>query len=163
MSAKFGKSLSGRAAVDFEAPNLGTGGVSIHESIMIFRFIAFLLSLCIGLPMCWCSLSVACPGEALPEACCAAEPTAGHDCGKSNVPSDDCMCCGHDQDSRETAKRAPFEARKPGFMLALAPMYNAETFCACLRYAEGSQRHSLERGPPADGPRLYLRQCALLL
>ena len=142
---------------------LSTGDVWIHESTMFLRFIAFMLSLCIALPMCWCSLSVACPGEVPPESCCAAEMMHEGSCESPNVPADDCRCCASQQGARDQAKRTSFELQKPVLALALPPHGHPHDFQAWLRQAEASQRHADERGPPAGSPRLYLRQCALLI
>lgn len=130
---------------------------------MCHRIIAFLLSLCIGLPMCWCSLSAICPVEAPPESCCAMEVAHEGGCENPSVPADDCRCCASQHGARDLAKRTSFEAQKPVLALAMPPQDHHHDFQVCLQRAEACKRLAYERGPPAGTPRLYLRECALLL
>jgi hypothetical protein len=133
---------------------------------MAIRFTAFLLTFCIGLPMCWCCLGEA-PQEEIAACCtmaneqeCQAHETTDGRAGHENG----CACCGHRKDPRDISKRLLFSAG-----LGLAPHWLPAGWQDGLPSihpgctAAGLGFFCQERGPPAAQPRLFLRHQALLL
>lgn len=122
---------------------------------MLTRLTALILTLCIGLPMCWCCTTS--PQQEEVATCCAKKQHSSSE--HSQEPN--CPCAKHEnaRDVAATFVKAPALALKllaEPVWLALSPL--RLTTVALTIYAP---RH--DHGPPLRTTPLYSRHCALLI
>lgn len=144
----------------FHAPKTHLAALNLLKA-MIRRIPVLLLSLCIGLPVCWCPVSQG-AGDRQQE-CCAAEHSQERDgCGESEPGDPSCPCCSLHKEKRAISEG--LAVPKPG--VRVLPFWIGwEDARGELNrdFARASDPALREHGPPGLPSRLYLRQRALLL
>lgn len=124
---------------------------------MLARLTALILTLCIGLPMCWCC--IAAPQQAEAASCCAMKRHASEHSSPSQQQN--CPCAKHEdmRDVASTFVKAPVPAMK---LLAESVWHTSSLeLPAPSSFANRAPRH--DHGPPLHAPPLYTRHCALLI
>lgn len=150
----------GQIFLRFHAPKTRPVALNLLKA-MIKRLSVLLLSLCIGLPVCWCSASQR-AGQGL-EDCCSAEHSRDRGgCGEKEQERPACPCCSAHNGKRSLAEG--LAVPKPGVrVLPFCIGWDdaSAEFRAHVAHASGVALR--EHGPPGLPSRLYLRQRALLL
>ena len=125
---------------------------------MIARLTALIISLCIGLPMCWCCIVA--PQREATKGCCAMRHHAASE--KSPTPDQDRCPCAKHEDMRDVA--ATFvKIPAPALKLLAEPAWYTFSSASLIPavYAIPAPRH--DHGPPLHAAPLYARHCALLI
>jgi hypothetical protein len=122
---------------------------------MLSRLTALILTLCIGLPMCWCCITAPQPEEAA--SCCAKKQHSASE--HSQEPN--CPCAKHEnaRDVAVTFVNAPAPASKLLAEPVWHPLFPLSLTSKAL--ATHAPRH--DHGPPLHAPPLYTLHCALLI
>ena len=125
---------------------------------MLTRLTALILTLCIGLPMCWCCIVA--PQREEVASCCAKRQHAASEQSPAHSQEPNCPCARHEsvRDVAATFVKAPAPALHLLIELtwsALSPAGLAPSVSAF-----SAPRH--DHGPPLHAPPLYTRHCALL-
>ncbi|WP_395749826.1 hypothetical protein [Prosthecobacter sp.] len=126
---------------------------------MLTRLTALILTLCIGLPMCWCCVTA--PQQAEVAGCCAMKKHASSGHSKDHSQEPNCPCARHES-SRDVA--STFVSAPPPSLKLLVDL--AWTFAApVVQSPTLSEIHASrhDHGPPLHAPPLYARHCALLI
>jgi hypothetical protein len=126
---------------------------------MIARLTALILTLCIGLPMCWCSVGV--PQREAVASCCAMKQHEGPEQSPAHSKDQNCPCAKHEgkRDVAATYVKAPVPVLK---MLA-EPVWSASLLANLVPSAVEIQAPHHDQGPPLQAAPLYARHCALLI
>lgn len=127
---------------------------------MIRHLTAFILSLCIALPMCWCCVGMA--GKAGESASCCSAKAVSHSGRHDQAPKDkNCPCARHEtaRDVVGTLVKTPAPDLKLVFVPAWQRVGFEITFPPTVE--ETGTRH--DHGPPQSTVPAYMRHCALLL
>ena len=126
----------------------------------MFRHLtAFVLTFCIGLPMCWCCADDSRPAE--PTGCCAMIDHCAGD-QKAPVPDDkNCPCAKHEdmRDVTATSLKAP----APGLKPLAQPVWLESVIEQIFISPSGKIGFRHDHGPPQSSVPAYTRHCALLL
>ncbi len=126
---------------------------------MLSRLTALILTLCIGLPMCWCCIVA--PQQEETASCCALKQHTASDQTPAHSQEPNCPCAKHEtaRDLAATFVNAPAPALKllaePAWSTLSLPSLSPAAF------ANHAPRH--DHGPPLHAPPLYTRHCALLI
>ncbi|MCB1276040.1 hypothetical protein [Prosthecobacter sp.] len=127
---------------------------------MFARFTALILTLCVGLPMCWCCIGMERTQE--PQASCCTQKEHGESKEQPQTPQDhNCPCAKHanKRDIASSAVKAPSTKMN---LLAELRWQTAFVEIASLNHIERSvARH--DHGPPQPAAPVYVRLCALLI
>ncbi len=126
---------------------------------MLSRLTALILTLCIGLPMCWCCI-VAPQREELTN-CCAMKQHAASEQAPAHSKDQSCPCAKH-EDMRDVA--ATFvKAPAPALKLLAEPVWSTSSplVLSPSAFEIPASRH--DHGPPLRTAPLYARHCALLI
>jgi hypothetical protein len=122
---------------------------------MLSRLTALILTLCIGLPMCWCCITP--PQQEKVANCCAKKQHSASE--HSQEPN--CPCAKHEtaRDLAATFVNAP----APALKLLAAPI--GSTLSPLSHTPEALANHAPrhDHGPPLRTAPLYTRHCALLI
>lgn len=123
---------------------------------MLSRLTALVLTLCIGLPMCWCCITA--PQQAEVASCCTKKQHSASE--HSQEPN--CPCAKH-ENARDVA--ATFvTAPAPALKLLAAPLWHALSPFSPASGALANHAPRHDHGPPLGAaPPLYSRHCALLI
>ncbi|WP_395745166.1 hypothetical protein [Prosthecobacter sp.] len=128
---------------------------------MLTRLTALILTLCIGLPMCWCC--IAAPQRAEVAGCCAMKKKQHAPSHQSPSHSQDPTCpCARHESSRDVASTL-VKAPAPALKLLAEPVWiisSLEVLTSSLS-EKPAPRH--DHGPPLHAPPLYARHCAMLI
>ena len=126
---------------------------------MITRLTALILTLCIGLPMCWCC--VAAPQREEVASCCAKKHHAASENAPSHSQEPNCPCAKHEtsRDLAATFVKAP----APALKLLAEPVWATSATVALTPVAFEIPAPRHDHGPPLHPPPLYSRHCALLI
>jgi hypothetical protein len=146
-------------------PRFERHGIRFIETDMVTRLTAWLLSFCIGLPMCWCCMGEApreeqagCCTTEHPDGCAARQPD-----GSGTSDEEPCACCATRKDPRDAARGLNFtpqpESRPMMHLAGWQDSLPAPAHCG----ADDADAGHYERGPPGEPARLFLRHRALLL
>lgn len=122
---------------------------------MLTRLTALILTLCIGLPMCWCCISA--PQQEEVASCCAKKQHSSSE--HSQEPN--CPCAKH-EDSRDVASTF-VKAPAPALKLLAAPVWVTFSLADLATHAWVAHAPRHDHGPPLHAPPLYARHCALLI
>ncbi len=122
---------------------------------MLSRLTALILTLCIGLPMCWCCIMA--PQQEEVASCCAKKQHSASE--HSQEPN--CPCAKHEtaRDVAATFVNAP----APALKLLAEPVWHALSPLSLTSEAFASHAPRQDHGPPLHVPPLYTRHCALLI
>lgn len=127
---------------------------------MLTRLTALILTLCIGLPMCWCC--IAAPQRDEVAGCCAMKKQhAASEQAPAHSKEPSCPCARHES-SRDVASTL-VKAPAPALKLLAEPVWvisSLEPLASSLS-EKPAPRH--DHGPPLHAPPLYARLCALLI
>ncbi len=126
---------------------------------MLTRITSLILTLCIGLPMCWCCISA--PEREEVASCCAMKKHAASEQAPAHSQEPNCPCAKH-ENKREVAAtfvQAPAPALK--LLAELAWAASSPVSLTPSLFAIHEPRH--DHGPPLHSPPLYARHCALLI
>jgi hypothetical protein len=122
---------------------------------MLSRLTALILTLCIGLPMCWCCITA--PQQEEVASCCAKQQHSASE--HSQEPN--CPCAKH-ENARDVA--ATFvNAPAPALKLLAEPVWSTSSPAILSHAAFESLAPRHDHGPPLHTPPLYARHCALLI
>lgn len=122
---------------------------------MLSRLTALVLTLCIGLPMCWCCLTA--PQQEEVASCCAKKQHSASE--HSQEPN--CPCAKH-ENARDVA--ATFvNAPAPALKLLAEPVWHALSPLSLTSGAMANHAPRHDHGPPLRTMPLYSRHCALLI
>lgn len=126
---------------------------------MIARLTALILSLSIGLPMCWCSIGAQQQGETA--GCCAMKQHAASEQHPAHSEEPKCPCARHEtaRDLAATFVNAPVPALK----LLAEPVWSTASPASITPSVVLQPAPRLDHGPPLHAPPLYTRHCALLI
>ncbi|WP_395735591.1 hypothetical protein [Prosthecobacter sp.] len=127
---------------------------------MLTRLTALILTLCIGLPMCWCC--IAAPQQEKVASCCAKKHHAASEHAPSHSREPSCPCAKH-EDSRDVASTF-VKTPAPSLQLLTDLVWVAPSAAASapsISTCTTASRH--DHGPPLHAPPLYARHCALLI
>jgi hypothetical protein len=122
---------------------------------MLSRLTALILTLCIGLPMCWCCTTAAQHEEVA--TCCAKKQHSASE--HSQEPN--CPCAKHEtaRDVAATFVNAP----APALKLLAESVWHALSPLSLTSKAVANHAPRHDHGPPLHAPPLYSRHCALLI
>ncbi len=126
---------------------------------MLSRLTALILTLCIGLPMCWCCIVG--PQQQETTGCCAMRQHAASEQAPAHSKDQNCPCAKH-EDMRDVA--ATFvKAPAPSLKLLAEPVWSASSLASVTPsvFEKYAPRH--DHGPPLRETPLYTRHCALLI
>jgi len=128
---------------------------------MLSRFTALILTLCIGLPMCWCCVTAPQQEQEEVASCCAKKQHFASEQAPSHSQEPTCPCARHEnaRDVAATFVKAP----APALKLLAEPVWVtfSQADLATPILAFHAPRH--DHGPPLHAPPLYSRHCALLI
>lgn len=126
---------------------------------MFARLTALILTLCIGLPMCWCCIVAPQPQEVA--GCCAKKHHVASEQAPAHSKDQNCPCIRHEasRDVAPTLVKAPVPALK----LLVEPVWSTSLLenLTSFVFEHAAPRH--DHGPPVQAPPLYARHCALLI
>ena len=126
---------------------------------MLTRLTALILTLCIGLPMCWCCVMA--PQQEETSGCCALKQHAASDQTPAHSKEPKCPCARH-ENARDVA--ATFvQTPAPALKLLAEPVWSTASPASITPSVvlQPAPRH--DHGPPVYAPPLYTRHCALLI
>jgi len=126
---------------------------------MITRLTALILTLCIGLPMCWCCIEA--PQRAEVNGCCAMKKHAASEHAPSHSKEPNCPCARHEgmRDVAATLVKAP----APALKLLAEPFWDISLPASLPPAVVENLAPRHDHGPPLHTPPLYTRHCALLI
>jgi len=126
---------------------------------MLTRLTALILTLCIGLPMCWCCISA--PQREEVASCCAKKQHATSEQSPAHSQEPNCPCAKHEnaRDVAATFVQAPAPALK--LLVELVWATSSPVSLSPSAAASPAPRH--DHRPPLHAPPLYTRHCALLI
>jgi hypothetical protein len=126
---------------------------------MIARLTALILSLCIGLPMCWCCIAV--PQQEEVSSCCAKRQHAAGEQSPGHSKDQNCPCARH-ENMRDVA--AVFvKAPAPVLKLLAEPVWSTSELASLAPSLSENAAPRHDHGPPWHAAPLYARHCALLI
>ena len=122
---------------------------------MLSRLTALILTLCIGLPMCWCCITA--PQQEEIASCCAKKQHSGSE--RSQEPN--CPCAKHEtaRDVASTFVTTP----APALKLLAEPIWSTLSPLSFTAGAFTTHAPRHDHGPPLRTAPLYARHCALLI
>ncbi len=126
---------------------------------MISRLTALILTLCIGLPMCWCSAMA--PQREERAACCAMQHHGASEQTPAHSKDQNCPCAKHEA-SRDVAA-AFVTAPAPALKLLAGPVWATPSPASLASAVSEISAPRHDNGPPLHAPPLYTRHCALLI
>jgi len=127
---------------------------------MLTRLTALILTLCIGLPMCWCCIVA--PQQEEVASCCALKKNAVSHQTPDHSKEPSCPCARH-EGSRDIAS-AFVQAPIPDLKLLVEPVWSASSTAIVRLVALAAHAPRHDHGPPLHtSPPLYARHCALLI
>jgi hypothetical protein len=122
---------------------------------MLSRLTALILTLCVGLPMCWCCITA--PQQEEVATCCAQKQHSASE--HSQEPN--CPCAKHEtaRDVAATFVNTP----APALKLVAEPVWHALSPLSLIAGASANRAPRHDHGPPLRTAPLYSRHCALLI
>jgi hypothetical protein len=126
---------------------------------MIARFTALILSLSIGLPMCWCCVGA--PQQEETASCCSMKRHAASEQLPDHSKEPNCPCARH-QNRRDVASTF-VKAPVPALKLLAAPVWFAASVASLPPSVFAPHTPRYDHGPPLRAAPLYARHCALLI
>jgi hypothetical protein len=126
---------------------------------MLSRLTALILTLCIGLPMCWCC--IAAPQREEVASCCAKRQHAATEHAPSHSQEPNCPCAKHEtsRDLAATFVKAP----APSLQLLTDLTWVAPSPASLVPSVSAIPAPRHDHGPPLHAPPLYARHCAMLI
>ncbi len=126
---------------------------------MLSRLTALILTLCIGLPMCWCC--VAAPQREEVAHCCARKQHATSDQSPAHSKEPNCPCASHSgmRDVAATFVKAP----APALKLLAEPVWATLSPVSLIPAVSVIPAPLQDHAPPLHAPPLYTRHCTLLI
>jgi len=126
---------------------------------MLTRLTALILTLCIGLPMCWCCIVA--PQREDVASCCAKRQRAVSEHAPSHSQEPNCPCAKHEtsRDLAATFVKAP----APALHLLIDLTWDAPSPASLVPSVSALSAPRHDHGPPLHAPPLYTRHCALLI
>ena len=126
---------------------------------MLSRLTALILTLCIGLPMCWCCIAAPQPEEVA--SCCAKKQHSASEHAPSHSQEPNCPCAKHEtaRDVAATFVNAP----APALKLLAEPVWHALSPLSLFSEALATHAPRHDHGPPLRTAPLYSRHCALMI
>lgn len=127
---------------------------------MLSRLTALILTLCIGLPMCWCCITA--PQQEVASSCCAMKQHAASKQAPAHSQEPNCPCAKHEnsRDVADTFVTTP----SPALKLLAAPVGSTLSPLSLTPWALANHAPRHDHGPPLrTAPPLYARHCALLI
>lgn len=125
---------------------------------MLTRLTALILTLCIGLPMCWCCIEA--PHREETATCCAMKKHAASEHTPAHKDTN-CPCVRHEasRDVADTLVKAP----APALKLLAEPVWVISSLESLAPIALEIHAPRHDHGPPLRTAPLYARHCALLI
>ena len=126
---------------------------------MIARLTALILTLCIGLPMCWCCVGT--PQREEMACCCSMRQHAASDQQPAHSKDRNCPCARH-ENKREVAATS-FKTPAPVLKLLAETVWSASSPAVLPPAIVENPAPRHDHGPPLHQAPPYARHCALLI
>jgi hypothetical protein len=126
---------------------------------MLTRITSLILTLCVGLPMCWCCISA--PQQEEVASCCAMKRHAASEQAPAHSQEPNCPCAKHENKREVTATFV--QAPAPALKLLAEPLSSPSSPAILTPAVFANHAPRQDHGPPLHAAPLYARHCALLI